>query len=142
MKSILLISSLVIAIGCAQIQNITSVEPPKTIRSPNCIQSPHLKVMQVLDNGILAYVCPVTAEYPYKTVFEGCWIKGDLTFMEVPEEHNQFVDDQELTLPDDTCFVPAGTYKYTTKDNIKKTVRLIGVMDSQIPNPAYEEVKK
>ena len=116
--------------------------PTKTIRSDECVESPYLQVMQVLDEGILAYLCPVKAEYPYKDVFEGCWVKGDLVYMSVPPKDNHFVDDQKVTLPDDICFVQNGTYRYHTKDNIKKTIRKIAVVESQVPNPAYKEKKQ
>lgn len=128
-------------VGCAQLQNTTSTELSKTIRSPHCIETPYLKVLQVLEEGILANLCPVKLEYPYKDVFEACW-KGDLVYLEVPSEYNQFVDEQKLTLTEDMCFVPDGTYRYVTRENVKKTIRKISVMDSRIPNPDLEKSKK
>jgi len=88
-----------------------------------------MRVLQVIsnssDNGILAFLCPI--EYPsyYANAFEACSVQGDLVFMAVNPKENDYVDDQKITLPDNQCFVPDGTFSYVTRRDMDKRVRKI-----------------
>ncbi len=119
--------------SCAEFMTPSSsvYTPPKMIRNEKCFESTYMQVFQVFDDGILGYICP-SGEY-----FDNCW-KGDLIYMPVPAKTNDFVDDQKVILNQDECFESNGTYKYLTKENVKKTVRKIKIIKSQIPNPDYK----
>lgn len=120
----------------------SSFRPSPTIRSESCLDSSKLQVLQVLDTGILAHVCPIEFPSYYDDAFEACVSKGDLVFMEVDKSVNFFVDEQKVQLEKESCFVPNGTFSYTNKNNDRKTVRWIKIADSQVPNPDYTEEKK
>lgn len=49
-----------------------------------------------------------------------CQLQGDLVYLPVPGK-NDYVDDQKVTLPEEVCYVPDGTFSYEAQ-NGKKTV--------------------
>ena len=130
---LLKISALITLLSaCAQLQNGVlpeSLTRPKSIRGEVCMESPRLKVLQILNNGILAHVCPV--DYPsfYDDAFDACSAKGDLVFMAVAPKANDYVDDQKITLSQAQCFVGAGIFSYETSQGYKKTVRNIKILE-------------
>lgn len=115
---------------------------PTVIRNEACYETPHLKVFQVIDYGILAYLCPTKYPSFYDDVFEACSVKGDTVFMPVPKSKNDFVDDQRITLPEELCFAPDGVFKYSTVSDREKTVRKITIIDAVVPNPELEKEKE
>ena len=114
--------------GCAQMQIASQ---PKNIRGENCLESPRLKVFQVLDTGILAHLCPTDYPSYYEDAFEACAVKGDLVYMSVPKKTNDYVDNQKVTLIKTQCFVGDGTYSYTRSDGHKATVRNIKILEEE-----------
>ncbi len=111
--------------GCETMQLASR---PKTINGFECYDSPYIKVLQVLENGILAHLCPTNYPSYYDDAFEACAIKGDIVFMEVPQKQNYFVDNQKVTLGKNDCFVGTGTFAYTSSDNQRRTVRSITIV--------------
>lgn len=105
------------------------------------MESPYLKVLQVVDEGILAYLCPINYPSYYDDVFEACVTKGDIVFMEVPKKQNDFVDNQKITLAKNQCFVGNGTYSYTSNNGQRRTVRNLVVLQEEDPKAA-EGAKK
>lgn len=134
MKSL---KSLFIGIGLALsgCETIKVASRPKEIRGVECLESPYLKVFQVVDEGILAHICPVNYPSYYDNTFEACSVKGDTVFLEVPKKQNDFVDDQKITLEKNQCFVGNGTYSYTSADGRRRTVRNIVVVTDESPPP-------
>lgn len=116
--------------GC---QSMQLASRPKTINGETCMQSPNLQVFQVLDNGILAHLCPVDYPSYYSDAFEACTLKGDLVFMAVPQKANDYADNQKVTLTKTQCFVGAGTYSYPRKDGVQATVRNIKILEEANP---------
>jgi len=108
---------------------------PKEIRGAECLESHYMKVFQVVDEGILAHICPLNYPSYYVNTFEACSVKGDTVFMEVPKKQNDFVDDQKITLEKNQCFVGNGTYSYTSADGRRRTVRNIVVITEESPSP-------
>ena len=100
------------------------------------MQSPRLQVFQVLDGGILAYLCPVDYPSYFDNAFEACMAKGDLVFMSVARKANDYVDNQKVTLTKTQCFVGDGTFSYTRKDHDKATVRNIKILEDSSPASA------
>ncbi len=92
-----------------------------------CYESRKLKIFQVIDHGILARICPT--EYPsyYRNEFEACLTEGELVYMSVKANENDFVDDQQVTLASNQCFIPDGVFSYTTSKDIPKRVRKIRI---------------
>lgn len=123
----ILLLLLILTTGCAS----------ATIRSEKCLDSSKLKVLQVVDDGVLAFRCPTDYPSYYNDAFEACTVKGELSYLPVPTGENDYVDGQRVTLDKTKCFANDGTYSYTAKNDVKKTVRRIRVIDAQVPNPAY-----
>ncbi len=104
---------------------------PKVIRGADCLESPYMKVLQVVDEGVLAHLCPVNYPSYYDDAFEACTLKGDTVFMEIPKKQNDFVDEQKITLQKNQCFVGNGTFSYTSADGRRRTVRNIVVVTEE-----------
>ena len=134
---------LVLFSGCAELQknpvfNTQLRRQPPTIRNQNCVQYSKFRVMQILDHGVLAHTCPDNFPSYYNNSFDACLSQGDLFYIPLKRTENDYVDDQKVTLSDDKCIMENGTYQYYTKDELKKTVRQIRIIDSEVPNPRYK----
>lgn len=44
-------------------------------------------------------------------------------------EENSYYDDQVISLPNGKCFKQVGTYRYTTQQDMVKTVPVIAIYD-------------
>ena len=58
-------------------------------------------------------------------------IKDDYSsgvYLLVNNENKSYYDDQVIKLPTGKCFKQIGTYQYTTKEDILKTVPVVQVM--------------
>ncbi len=53
---------------------------------------------------------------------------GAIVFI-IPNEKQQFYDDQKIVLKNDQCAQHVGTYKYNTKGGIEKTVPAVRIID-------------
>lgn len=144
MGRILFFISLIALVGCANLPTSKTssgiFSNPKVVRHEACYETPHMKVFQVMDYGILAHLCPTDFPSYYDNVFEACAVKGDVVFMPVKKAQNDFVDDQKITLPEELCFVPDGVFKYSTVNDRDKTVRKIQIIDAIVSTP--EEKKE
>lgn len=138
--------------GCAGVHTASTIREafipqkqisnPPTIRNQNCIDRNQFKVMQVVEYGVLAHLCPIDFPSFYRNAFDACMSEGDLIFIPVSPSENDYVDDQKVTLAEDQCIMENGTYRYETKSDIIKTVRKIRIIDSQVPNPRYKSDEK
>jgi len=124
-------------VGC---ETMKLASRPKSIQGNECIESPYMKVLQVVDDGVLAYICPTNYPSYYDDAFEACIVKGDTVFMEVPKKQNDFVDNQKITLAKNQCFVGNGTYSYTSNDGRRRTIRNIVVLQDEANHA--EDAKK
>jgi hypothetical protein len=129
MKKLLILFLFVSFTGCAQLQMMSR---PKTIGGETCMQSPRLRVFEVLDDGILAYLCPTKKPSYYDDLWENCR-NGDLVFMSVTRKANDYVDNQKISLTKNQCFVGDGVFKYTTKYGREATVRNIKILEGSTP---------
>lgn len=70
----------------------------------------------------------------FQVVESGCALAhadesfGSIVFI-MPNESQQFYDDQKIVLKNDQCAQHVGTYKYSTKMEIEKTVPAIRIVD-------------
>ena len=70
----------------------------------------------------------------FQVVQSGCALAyadesfGSIVFI-MPNESQQFYDDQKIVLKNDQCAQHVGTYKYSTKMEIEKTVPAIRIVD-------------
>lgn len=70
----------------------------------------------------------------FQVVESGCALAhadesfGQIVFI-IPNESQQFYDDQKIVLKTDQCAQHVGTYKYSTKMEIEKTVPAIRIID-------------
>jgi hypothetical protein len=72
------------------------------------MSSPYLQVLQVIDDGILAHICPTSYSSVYDDAFDACVVEGDTVFMEVPKDKNFFVDDQKNNFEPKSVFCGRG----------------------------------
>jgi len=134
----LIIIFLMILCGCGTNQTPSSfytdthtktIEPPKTIRNAKCEDIQSFKVFQVLDRFVLANVCNES-----DTIY--CF--GHIVY--IPKEKGKiYYDDQMIIVKSGECPVYVGTYKYQTRDGLLKTVPIVKIINSQVPNPEYKE---
>lgn len=89
--------------------NITIFEQPG-----ECIEAGSLTILQVLDGGALAAECLFGMP---------C---GPIVFL-LNKDGKGFYDDQEINIPKGQCVRQVGIYKYTTKDDIQKTVPIVKI---------------
>jgi hypothetical protein len=61
--------------------------------------------------------------------------------MAVPKDQHDLVDDQEVQLPNESCFTSDGTYSYLNRNQTQKRIRAITVIDSMVTNPAYKDME-
>ena len=70
----------------------------------------------------------------FQVVESGCALAhaddsfGAIVFI-IPNENQQFYDDQKIVLKNDQCAQHVGTYKYNTKMEIEKTVPTVRIID-------------
>ena len=70
----------------------------------------------------------------FQVVESGCALAhaddsfGAIVFI-IPNENQQFYDEQKIVLKKDQCAQRVGTYKYSTKMEIEKTVPAIRIVD-------------
>lgn len=70
----------------------------------------------------------------FQVVESGCALAhadesfGSIVFI-IPNESQQFYDDQKIVLKNNQCAQHVGTYKYSTKMEIEKTVPAIRIVD-------------
>jgi len=71
----------------------------------------------------------------FQVVESGCALAqaddsfGAIVFI-IPNENQQFYDNQKIVLKNDQCAQHVGTYKYNTKMEIEKTVPAVRIIDS------------
>ncbi len=92
-------------------------ESPKQV-----MNAESFKVIQVLPNG--------SALATYKEFSRKA---GDLEYGTVvlfqASENSSYYDDQVIKLPKGKCFKQIGTYRYVTRQEMEKTVPVIGIFD-------------
>ena len=76
-------------------------------------------------------------------VIKGCALAhaddsfGEIVFI-IPNEKQQFYDDQKVVLKSDQCAQHVGTYRYSTKMEIEKTVPAVRIIDG-VERPKSDE---
>ena len=86
------------------------------------IKATSFKVIQVLPDG--STLATYDNIIPEKDAPE----YGMVVMFQVSEE-NSYYDDQVISLPKGKCFKQVGTYRYTTQQDIVKTVPVIAIYD-------------
>ena len=86
------------------------------------IKATSFKVIQVLPDG--SELATYDNIIPDKDAPE----YGMVVMFQVSEE-NSYYDDQVISLPKGKCFKQVGTYRYTTQQDIVKTVPVIAIYD-------------
>lgn len=80
------------------------------------------KVIQVLPEGsALAIYMPL--------LYEGGTLEYGTVVMFLATDDVSFYDDQVILLPKGKCFRQIGTYRYNTRQNVEKTVPVLGIYD-------------
>lgn len=105
-----------------------AAEIPSAPLGLQCLDTKRIKVSQVLNEGILARLCFVDLRKFLNDPFENCNTEGDTVFLKVNPADNDYVDNQKVTLPENKCLVPDGTYSYTANGE-KKRVRKVRIAD-------------
>lgn len=81
----------------------------------NCISTREFEVFQALNDGALAHSC---------TFVEGCSAFNQLVYLDWDPDI-EYYDGLTVKVPSNKCAVQDGVYKYTTKQDIMKTVPII-----------------
>ncbi|MBQ4123794.1 hypothetical protein IJD44_08775 [bacterium] len=97
-------------------------------KNPECIRGRKFLVAQVLERGVLAYVCPIVNWHDY-SVKTDCIFNGQLVFL---TDNDNYVDEQIVKLNRKQCLVEKGTYQYWAKNDTRKTVRKVSIENSRI----------
>ncbi len=61
--------------------------------------------------------------------YEGGSLEYGTVVMFLANDDESFYDDQVISLPKGKCFRQIGTYRYNTRQNIEKTVPVLGIFD-------------
>ncbi len=126
MRKVLLILPILL-MGCVEGSRVFA--PPETIINSKCETVYQYQIFQALENGGLAHDC---SDYLGDT----CW--GLLVFIPAGKGV-EYYDDQIIRVPEGKCAVYEGVYRYTTKQDIMKTIPKVKMIDAYVPNPAYSE---
>ncbi len=116
--------------ACVQNKN-PFVAPSEKINNPKCEKILSIEVFQVLDGFVLADACTKKSDYS-----DTCW--ENHTVYLAKEKGKIYFDEQKIEFPVGKCPVYTGTYTYTTRQGVNKTVPKIKFTDEKIKNPAYE----
>ena len=135
MKKVLLLC--LILAGCVGL-----IAPPETIRNEKCLDFDKMKVFQITNDGILAHLCPDNYPSYYRDSYDACVVHGDLVWLPVKKKDNDYVDEQKVQLPNKKCFMADGVYRYTTRQEIERSVRKIKIADANVANPAFAEYQR
>lgn len=96
-------------------------------RNLACSKGSKAVVFQVLDQGVLAFICP-RFNFEYDSDITACKIKGRLVYL---THNNNYVDNQMIKLKRNQCFAEGGAYQYKNKEGDIKTVREIDIINSR-----------
>ena len=129
MKKIFIVL-LIFSFACETTSTTSTIEnqvkkSSKTIRNPSCEDITSFQVFQVLDNFVLATVCQYM-EYQH------C-LGHTVYFQKEKGKGKIYFDDQIIKVKDNECVIFTGTYRYKTQSGYK-TVPIVKIIDSQIPN--------
>lgn len=97
-------------------------------RNPACTGSSKAVVLQVFNEGALAYHCPRVIWNSYSSYQTACKLEGTLVYL---TENRNYVDDQIIKLNRNECFAENGVYRYENKKGDIKTVRAIDIILSR-----------
>ena len=99
--------------GCSAVKTQKSEQGKvKKVSNKECFDSNRIKVSKVMNDGVLARLCPVKKSSYESDPFYMCEYDGDKVYLPVKVSDNDFVDDQKFTLPKDKCFIPDGVFTY------------------------------
>ena len=138
MKKIFLLF-LIIIFGCTESSRLNVSTPSKTthnnvpsetILNSKCEDVDQFEIFQDIDSGALAYACEE------KIYGDFCY---GLTAFFPNKKGVEYFDGKRIKLENGQCFVYEGTYKYFTRDGMNRTIPIVKIVNSRIPNPEYEE---
>ena len=113
---------LMVCLGCASFR-------PKSINGEKCMKQYKMQIVQILDHGILANLCPKSFAGHYDDAFDACALEGSVIYMPVKLEEHDYVDNQKLTLPSNQCFSKDGVYKSITNNKKPTRIRKVKMLD-------------
>ena len=87
------------------------------------VNASSFKVMQVLPDG--------SALATYDMFKEEGTLEYGTVVMFLASENVSFYDDQVISLPKGKCFRQIGTYRYMTRQEVEKTVPVLGIYDKE-----------
>lgn len=122
MKKILLLTVFLVS-GCSS---------TLFVDNENCLEMDKFEVLQTLDDGALAYEC---------TFDNGCSPFNQIVFLE-EQRGVDYYDGLIINTPKGKCSVQNGVYKYTTKQEIRKTVPVINFEYKNSPKSEAELIER
>lgn len=91
------------------------------------VNAESFRVIQVTPSG------NALAVYTELSSREGCPEYGTVVLF-LADEKTSYYDDKVIPLPKGKCFRQMGTYRYTTRENVEKTVPVLGIYDERTSN--------
>ena len=123
MKKLIFIFPIILAIGCSTTLPHKEVLPAIK-HHEKCEQDIRaFKVIQVLDNGLLAFI-------GRKSQYS--WVENDydqVVLISVQTKGKIYYDDQIIPIKDGQCPIFVGTYTYKTRQKIDKTVAVVEIVN-------------
>lgn len=100
---------------CANLSNNSGIVGLEMFEEPgDCMDCSRFEVFQVVESG-----CALT--YADKTF-------GPIVFI-IPDEQQHFYDEQEIVIDNEKCAQRVGTYRYTDKAGMERTVPAVRIID-------------
>lgn len=112
-----IITGCLLMFGYASYMNKTNSDQAVYFEQPQqVINAQKLRVIQVLSDGSALAIIEDMGSYG--TVLALTAVKG-----------SSYYDDQKIEIPFNKCVKQIGTFRYTTNQNVEKTVPIVGLFD-------------
>ena len=133
MKKLLIVLIIMILLSCGTKQTSKSLqkEQSKAIRNSKCEDIQDMKVFQILNKFVLAYICDNS--YLKNRALSRLSCNGPVVYIQ-KEQGKIYYDDQIISVKDDECVIFTGTYKYKANFGLMKTVPKVKIIKLQVPN--------
>ncbi|MFI3294350.1 MAG: hypothetical protein SNI70_12655 [Rikenellaceae bacterium] len=88
----------------------------------DCVSTNKFKVIQVHDSG------NALAIEQEKMTYSDNYMMGDIVVLFLSNGEKHYYDDQMIDIPKGKCAKQIGTYKYSTRESIYKTVPIVEIL--------------
>ena len=100
-------------------------------KNPECVSGSRAIIIQALDDGALAKICPPFIIYNsdvFGSYNSFCKQEGTLVYL---IKNRDYADEDMVKLNKKQCFASRGTYKYINKLGDEKNIRALDIIDKK-----------